>query len=273
MAGGRRYVTPPLKWADIGLIALGVVALIVVVLAIRSGSTAVSGAPGTATPGTGSTTLGAGASGTDTPGTGTPSPSKSTSPSKTPTSPKTPTPTASAVQKAVFLGDGFTAAGATGKSWATLVSQSKGWQETNLSVAGMGYLATPASCPQPPCSNFAGMVSKVVASKPTVVVVAGGNADGDQDVAPAATSLFKALRAALPDARIIAVSPLSGYSAAPSWLKAHGPSIKAAVTSVQGEYLDLGQPLTGKPDLVVGNGLPSAEGHQTLADAVLERLK
>ena len=84
MAGGRRYVTPPLKWADIGLIALGVVALIVVVLAIRSGSTAVSGAPGTATPGTGSTTLGAGASGTDTPGTGTPSPSKSTSPSKTP---------------------------------------------------------------------------------------------------------------------------------------------------------------------------------------------
>ncbi len=256
MTGGKRFTVPPLKWADVGLIALGVVALVVAVLALRSGtSTPASVAP--ITPAT----------------TGTPTTSATSTKTDTPaTTTNTPTTTSTKTQQVVFLGDGFTA-GSSGTSWASLVSDKLGWQATNLAVDGMGFLVAPKKCPQSPCTKFEGMIPKVAAESPSIVVVAVGTADGDQNIDSASSTFFKKLDAALPDARIIAVSPMWGSSTVPYWQKLHAASVKAAVTGVQGEYLDIGQPLAGKSTLVGESGLPSAEGQQLLATAVIEALQ
>lgn len=248
MAEGRRKGRVPASWSLIGLGLLAIVTVILVVLAFRHV------APTTAIPADQTTTPTA--------------PSTAATPTTA-----TPTPTATTqTQKVVFVGDGFTAA-TTGNSWATLLSDQKGWTETNLAVDGAGYVTVPANCPQKPCKNFEGMIPQIVAAQPTIVVVAGGGADGNQDLTPVANRFYKALATSLPSARIIAVSPLWGATASPSWITKHAQSIEKAVIAAKGEYLDVGQPLLGKKDQVGANGLPNDEGQQTLATAMAAKLK
>ena len=81
-------------------------------------------------------------------------------------------------------------------------------------------------------------------------------------------SFFVSLHQAVPDARIIATSPIWDDDPAPVELTAVRHAVRSAVTAVGGTYLDLGDPLLGHPELVAEDGVhPTDAGHQALADA------
>jgi lysophospholipase L1-like esterase len=79
----------------------------------------------------------------------------------------------------------------------------RGWRLQNFSDPGSGYLASGTQGP------FASRVAAVVATSPDVVVLQGGaNDEGRGDVAEAARDVIEQLRASLPQARLVLISPL-----------------------------------------------------------------
>jgi acyl-CoA thioesterase-1 len=72
---------------------------------------------------------------------------------------------------------------------------------------------------------------------------------------------------------IYATSPLGDDDPAPRSLVSMGAAVDAAVTNVGGEYLDLGQPLAGRPELITGDGVhPNDDGYALIADTLVPLL-
>lgn len=173
-----------------------------------------------------------------------------------------------------FIGDSYTAGSGTtapAMRWTTRLSAVEGWNEVNLGRGGSGYLitnTTPEGVVRP---NYQTMIDEAVKAAPDVVVVSGGGNDlalPIGDVLPAVANFYPALRAALPDAVIVAVNPLWGPTPTPRNLPSLVTAVEAAVTSVGGTFLDIGQPLTDRPDLVVEDMVhPNDAGAQVIADA------
>ena len=243
----------------IGLVVLGLVALGLSIAALRQPRT-VAAVPST------------GQSSTTSVPTVSPSPEASSAQTPTPapsTSPTsaTPSPTPTTRLTAVIVGDSFSVGEPT-QSWVGPVAAKLGWTNVvNYSSPGRGYLAAPRACEFKPCANFVGTLPLVVAAQPDVVVTFGGVADGDVTIKTAAADYYRALRAALPDAQVVAISPITTDAEAPYWLRSlHAQSIKAGVEAVGGSYVDVGQPGLGN-----GNAL-SAEAQAAIAQRVNNRL-
>ncbi|GAA3512003.1 SGNH/GDSL hydrolase family protein [Georgenia daeguensis] len=177
---------------------------------------------------------------------------------------------------AVFVGDSYTAAeGGEGVRWTSLVAQEQGWRELNVGRGGTGWtVAVPADrCRYGTCPTYPEVAHEVVDLAPEIVVVAGGRNDRGNDVAAAAAETFATLREGLPDARIYAVSPFWDSTAYPAHLIAQGRDVREEVRRVGGEYLEVGHPLGGRPDLITQDGIhPNAAGYRALAEAVNEAL-
>lgn len=180
-----------------------------------------------------------------------------------------------------FVGDSYTAgAGASdpSRNFVSLVAKHEGWQAVNLGRGGTGYIATSsqAGCGLDYCPNYQQMVPDVVARAPSVVFVSGGQNDSgrsDKDFSDAVKKLYDDLRAGLPDARIIAASPLGLDDPPSASLAARRAIVKKAVIAVGGEYLDLGQPLGRHPELMADDHVhPNDEGHAAIASAIVARL-
>jgi lysophospholipase L1-like esterase len=177
---------------------------------------------------------------------------------------------------AVFIGDSYTQGS---EKWPGEVAQAQGWQMVNLAKGGTGYAArltgsrAAKGCGLDECPNFAEMAVTAIKRTPDVVVVVGGRNDGGKDIAQPAHSLFKKLRAGLPEARIIAVQPMWDSSPYPALLVGYGKIIKKEVKAVDGEYVKIGSPLAGHPELIRGDGVhPTGEGQRVLGRAVNEAL-
>lgn len=187
-----------------------------------------------------------------------------------------PSATAAAAPVAVFLGDSYTAgAGSDGVGWTTIVAREQGWVEMNLARGGTGFLATsgPEGCGLAYCPSIPEMVTVAAELEPDVVVVSAGRNDGTADNAAAIADTFTALRGALPGTRIIAVAPLWDDTGYPGFLVTMGATIRDAVEGVGGEYLGVGTPLEGRPELVDTDGVhPNAAGHAAIGAAVNEAL-
>jgi lysophospholipase L1-like esterase len=171
------------------------------------------------------------------------------------------TATASDQQRAVFVGDSYTAGtGATdaSTSFPRLVSDRMGW-ELVINGCGLDY-----------CPNYVEMIPTVVAAKPDIVFVSGGRNDTtSDDVEAQIDKFYTELRAELPDARIIATSPLGDDDPAPRAFERLASTIEDAVTTVGGEYLDLGQPLEGRPELISDDDVhPNDDGYAAIADTL-----
>lgn len=188
--------------------------------------------------------------------------------------PPIPMATVGHITRAAFIGDSYTAgAYATdpSQSWATAFAADMGWLEKNFARGGTAYVNTHGKegCGLEFCPNYTGMIPEVVASKPDVVVVSGGRNDAHRDpeeVAAGVTAFYSELRRALPEAKIVAVSPLWHTPRAPEQITLMGEAVRAAVTSVGGYYLDIGQPLEGKPELVAKDKVhPNDEGYDVIA--------
>jgi len=179
----------------------------------------------------------------------------------------------------VFMGDSYTAgSGTTSQSmrWTTRLSGAEGWAEVNLGRGGSGYLITNTTSEGVVRPNYQTMIAEAVKAKPDVVFVTGGGNDLGlpvTDVLPAVEKFYPALRAALPNAVIVAVNPLWGPTPQPRDLPALTTTVKAAVTGVAGTYLDIGQPLKGRPDLVIEDKVhPNDAGAKVIADATAAAL-
>jgi len=181
------------------------------------------------------------------------------------------TTTAPPLPVVAFLGDDFTSgAGATSQAtrWTSLVAAHYGWDEKNFGVAGTGYSTGGTAGGTP----YTARIAALVATAPSIVVVTGGRFDiestnGPTKIKAGVTATFTALRAALPNATIIAESPVWPLTKAPATLALVAADVKAAVASVHGRYVDIGQPLFGLSADIGPHALPNDAGHAALAKA------
>ena len=236
--------------ALVGLVVLGLVTVLLAGLAVLR-SRAVQAVP--TTPTTPTTPV------TTQPTTQAPEPSASSA---------VPAPTATAAGGTlVVLGDGY----AKGAAWVDQLGEELGMTVVNLSEDGMGYRVTPDDCASKPCRPFSGMAARVGQAKPDVVVVAGGDADGDYALSPFVESTFSALKKAVPDAEIVALSPLSARSPRPHWLTLHARSIETGAKSAGVTWVDVSA-ATSSASAYDGGHL-SARAAAEVAGAVATSLK
>lgn len=185
-----------------------------------------------------------------------------------------------APQLTVFLGDSYTAgAGSTQGSWPDLMAPRVKWKYKNLALGGTGYLQESGieACGLDVCPNYLGRIPAIVDAKPTRVIVAGGRNDvlRDQDeVRVAAGAFFQELRAQLPEAEIIALSPVWDASEPHNQLVTIADSVRQAVAAADGTYVDIGAPLAGHPELISTDSVhPNDAGHEALAVATQNALR
>jgi acyl-CoA thioesterase-1 len=191
----------------------------------------------------------------------------------TPTSTPTPTKTAAAKPVAVAIGDsimdghGMTEA----QSYPALLADSEGWTLDNLSSDGTGYVTLGVDD-----NTFQAQADAAVALNPAIVLIAGSSNDLGQDNAAlntAETQLISTIATKLPNAQIIALNTFWGDTAVPAQLLTIDSQVQTAVAAVGGDYIDIGQPLAGRPDLMQSDDVhPTPQGQQLLASAVAAKL-
>jgi hypothetical protein len=181
---------------------------------------------------------------------------------------------------AVFLGDSYTAgAGASqvDKSAPYLLAQRYGWRPVDLAHGATGYISSPpdpgqAWCGLYHCPSYTESIPATAATNPDLVIVNGGR----NEVAISATTqwtkgvqdFYTSLRRSVPHATIIATSPIWDDSPTPSSIEAMRAVVRAAVTAAGGRFIDLGEPLLGRPDLVASDGIhPNDAGNVAIAAA------
>lgn len=175
-------------------------------------------------------------------------------------------PTAAAIGDSIAIGYGVPADDA----WPLLVAKRLGWDLTDLADSASGFTRKGGSS-----HTFDDQVSAVIRLRPDIVVV--GATRNDVDAPPAtlkaaATSALERLRAALPDARIIGVSPIWGADAPTAQLGSVRATVRTAVLDVGGSWVDIGQPFTGHPELLIDSKHPTVDGQEEVATAVAEKV-
>lgn len=206
-----------------------------------------------------------------------PAPSADTS-GFTPSPPAIATPTI--VPNVAFIGDSYTAGIGTSNPrlrWTSLLTAEMDWVEQNLGQGGTGYLVTTSkACGKDYCPNFQEMAAETSKVEATVVMVSGGRNEyklGLTELEPAIAATMQKIRATVPDAKIIALSPLWDDDPVPAGLTEMGDVVRAQVEAVGGTYLDLGQPLAGRPDLIAPDGgHPNDAGHAEIARVVRDKV-
>lgn len=148
--------------------------------------------------------------------------------------------------------------------WVDFAAQELGWMSVlNLSSEGRGYTVAPRSCELRVCSTFGDSLELIVAEDPDIVITFGGTADGDVPLLQPATHYFSDLREALPDADLLAVSPVTGADSWEYYLSMHADAIGSGITAVDGTMIDVGR-------VGLGEGNLSESSHKAIADAVVE---
>lgn len=187
---------------------------------------------------------------------------------------------------AAFMGDSYTA-GAGSSVWANsftnLVANSQGWNEKNFGRGGTGYTGSVSgavakiACGLTYCPSYEEMIVTVAAKKPAIVFVSGGRNQASEDqlqLARGITKFYSDLRAALPNVKIFATSPVWDSSATPASLQLMASAVKEATEAVGGVYLDIGQPLHGHPELITADHVhPNDAGHLAIAKAIEAALR
>lgn len=216
----------------------------------------------------------------------TPAPPTSASRSESATS-LTPPP------RVLVIGDSYAAgvgSSSSDEGMVALLAERTGWTISNQARGGTGYelgIATNGddSCGREECASFARVLRRTadeleqsgVRSDPDILLVIGGHNDVDQNadqIRAAITRFYRNARKSFPDARIVAVAPLAGDDPAAAELATIRSDVEESVKAVGGLYLDIGQPLVGKSDLMVKDGeQPNSRGHAALAQALLTGLQ
>lgn len=189
-------------------------------------------------------------------------------------SPTTPAPsvaptmapvTAAAIGDSIAIGNGVPAEDA----WPLLVADRFDWTLSDFGESAAGFTVKGLNT-----HTFDDQVSAVIRLRPQVVLIGGTRNDlfaPTPTLKAAATSALQRLRAALPHARIIGVGPLWGSDEAPAQIAVIDNIVKEAVLDVGGSWVELGQPFTGRTDLVLADHVhPTVDGQKMLADTIAD---
>jgi len=158
------------------------------------------------------------------------------------------------------------------EAWPALLAGSTGREVVNLGCSGAGFVAE-GDCD----ADFSGLVDQAAAEHPSLVIVQSSDNDVDEDAATldeATMAAVTALHAADPDARIVGMNTLWN----PSWeepeaIAGSTDALRAAVEAVGGTFVDIGQPLHGRLDLLQWDEEhPNAEGQRVLRQIVADAL-
>ena len=167
-----------------------------------------------------------------------PTPGSTPTPDRAATPGRTAEPTVRAAPLSggtlVVIGDGYLA----DASWPEAVASEFGMRVDNMAQSGMGYRTVPRWCDAAPCTSIQGSVAKIAAADPAVVVLAAGEADGDQQLAESAAATLRQLRSTLPNATIVVMSPFSERASRPTWLERHADQLEEAASGAGATWLD-----------------------------------
>lgn len=192
------------------------------------------------------------------------------SPSTTPTA----TSTSASAVTVVAIGDSIMDGHgvSTNRAWPELVGQATDWQLTDLARDGPGFAAVGNDG-----TTFQAQATEAVSLKPSIVIVAASSNDLGEDpvaVADATMATMTYLRAGLPGARIIALNAFWGNGTPPAGLSALDDDLQVAAGATGAHYLDIGQPLAGKSNLIQADGVhPTARGLTVLAAAIAAAIR
>lgn len=196
-----------------------------------------------------------------------------------------PVETAAPVVQVAVIGDSYavgTGAGDPLQGWVKKLGRNQTWNVTNVARGGTGYTKTVTTdavkaCGLAYCPSYPEMISEAAAANPSLVIVSGGRNDSkvpDEEEAEAIQSFYDRLRASLPAAKIVALNPWWDSTPAPASIGTIAATVKAAVESVGGTYIDTGQPLAAHPELVAADGIhPNPAGHAAIFEATVTKLQ
>jgi len=174
---------------------------------------------------------------------------------------------------AVAIGDSIAFGKGVGpdESWPALVAEQHGWHLDDLAVSGSGFVKAGWDG-----TTYRDQVDRALKLHPAFILIAATRNDRDQDPAAVTSSadrLLGELRDTFPHAHIIGITGIWGADAQPATLQRVDDIVGAAVRGVDGDFLDLGSPLEGKPDLLQTDGIhPNAAGQRAVAARVENRL-
>lgn len=179
----------------------------------------------------------------------------------------------------VFLGDSYTqGVGGDGVNWPDIIAATRGWDIANLARGGTGYLTTSdvSGCGRIYCGTYAESSEEIIGS-PRVVFISGGRNDLGipvVEIATAAGALIDDLHDRYPNAIFVLVSPWQDDDAPPRHFRDLGPALKEVATEHRAIYIETGQPLDGKPELMSEDSIhPNADGYRALAAAIDKALE
>jgi acyl-CoA thioesterase-1 len=157
------------------------------------------------------------------------------------------------------------------EAWPALLATQQGWKLTALACNGAGFVTIGSS--QDCNTNFLGIITDAASLHPDIVLISGSSNDFGQSNAAllaASTNALARLRAQFPAAQIIGLSTVWGDTEPPAQLADVDAQVKHAVNQVGGIWLDIGQALAARPDLMQADDVhPTAAGQLVLDNAIL----
>ncbi len=140
-----------------------------------------------------------------------------------------------------FIGDSYCdGSGSSTKltRWTALVSQELGWFEKNACIGGGGYITIAGR------RSYQDSIDSVLSSlKPAIFVISGGKNDlalmteGGTEISDASCALIKGIKASLPKAQILVVSPFWDTTAVPALVGIESSAIKDCTVNHGAKFL------------------------------------
>jgi acyl-CoA thioesterase-1 len=178
---------------------------------------------------------------------------------------------------AMFIGDSYAVgAGVENLSgrWTTIVSRDAGWLEDNVAMGGTGYVSTAgkSGCGLDYCASYEGVLNEVAGTvRPDIVVISGGRNDLNKlaNFRERTNHFFSSLRESFPHSALYVISPIWDDDPPPPELNQVQRDIRDAAEAVGAVYLDIGEPLEGRPSYISEDGIhPNKDGYAAIAGAV-----
>lgn len=157
-------------------------------------------------------------------------------------------------------------------AWPQLIGAATNWQLTDLAADGSGFVAVGDDG-----GTFQDQAVEAVDLNPSIVIIAASSNDLDEDPDEVASQTMKTmsyLRDELPEGRIFALNAFWGDTTPPDELGELDADILAASQAVDADYLDIGQPLAGQPELMQFDDIhPVSKGLTVIAAAVAAAIR
>ena len=171
-----------------------------------------------------------------------------------------------AIGDSIMKGFGLSPADA----WPELISATNGWSLDTLACDGAGFVQPGSSLE---CGDTFVDVSRSAATlAPDLIIIEGSSNDFGQsnsELLSATISALTILRTQFPNTEIIGLSTVWSETTPPAQLADINSQVQEAVEAVGGHYLDIGQPLSGHPELMQGDDVhPTVAGQAVLAAAI-----